>query len=210
MVVALVGVNTVLLVLTNVLVLGFGALLVGWHRGLFSIGAIGLVPARINLNHIAIAAALGIVMLPFRAAIGLMAQLLLEGNLDSLMARGKILSGQTFSVPSALALIVLAGMLVPIAEELLFRAGLFAWLRERLTLWPSIAVNGLVFGAAHFDSLGTAASAIVLGVACAWAYDRYKSIWVPIAIHMTTNTIAMSLVQLSLFVQQMQATGAVQ
>jgi membrane protease YdiL (CAAX protease family) len=201
LVVKLLGVNAIALLVTNVLVLGGGALMVGWLRRLFSGTGIGLLPPRIHLTHIAVSAAIGVAMLPFRAAIGLAAQLLIEGNLDSVMARGALLTGQAFSWSNAVAMVILGGLLVPIAEELLFRAGLFGWLRTRFALWPSVIVSAIVFGAAHVDSLGTAVSAVLLGVACAWVYARYASIWAPIAIHVTTNTLAMLLLQVSLYLQ---------
>ena len=48
----------------------------------------------------------------------------------------------------------------------------------------------MIFGLAHFDAVGVAISSFILGVANAVAFEESKSIWLPIAIHAVTNTIA--------------------
>lgn len=191
-----VGPNPIALLLSNIVVLGGGALLVGMWRGLFTPRSLGLAPVRVDMSWAVIGIGLSAILLPVRAVVAAGAQLLIDGNLDSVMARGDILSGgAAFHAPTAVAMIVLAGVLVPLAEELVFRAGLFAWLRTRFGFAASAAVSSLAFSLAHFDSVGVMVGTLILGAVAAWVYARSKNFWAPLAVHMTTNVIAMVLLQ---------------
>ena len=96
-----------------------------------------------------------------------------------------------------LALSVLGmGVIVPIAEELYFRGLIHSGLKSRLGYWPRVLLSSLIFGLAHFDALGVAVSAFTLGIANAVAFEKSESIWLPIAIHAITNTIAAILLNL--------------
>jgi uncharacterized protein len=89
----------------------------------------------------------------------------------------------------AIAVIVVA----PVTEEFFFRAFFYRALRTRLAVWPAALLDGLVFGALHFQ--GTA-SVIILpviaffGVGQCLVYERTGSLFAVIAIHAAFNTIA--------------------
>jgi membrane protease YdiL (CAAX protease family) len=95
-----------------------------------------------------------------------------------------------------------AGLLVPIAEELYFRGLLYGWLKTRLGFWLRVLISSAIFGLAHFDSIAVVASSFVLGMVNAVAYEKSKSLWLPIAIHMVTNSAAIILLYLAMVLVQ--------
>lgn len=100
----------------------------------------------------------------------------------------EMLAPAGFTWHGAIGLLLLAGILIPIMEEVLFRGLLFRWFRKRWSAWPSILVSALIFGVAHMipDTIpGTA----LIGVLLAWLYERTGSLWVPVVTHVTYNSI---------------------
>lgn len=90
------------------------------------------------------------------------------------------------------ATLVLAGVLIPIAEELFFRGVLYAWLRERWGVAVGVVVSSAVFGAVHgHPTLAVIAGS--LGVATALIYERSRSLPAAIAAHMTFNILGIGL-----------------
>ncbi|MCA9919202.1 MAG: CPBP family intramembrane metalloprotease, partial [Anaerolineales bacterium] len=55
-----------------------------------------------------------------------------------------------------------------------------------------------LFGLAHADSIGVVAASAVIGVVNALAYERTRSLFIPIVIHVTTNSAAVLLLYLML------------
>jgi uncharacterized protein len=89
----------------------------------------------------------------------------------------------------ALAVIVVA----PVTEEFFFRAFFYRALRTRLRVWSAAAIDGLVFGALHFQGAGTAIILPVIavfGVGQCLVYERTGSLFAVIAIHAAFNTVA--------------------
>jgi uncharacterized protein len=90
----------------------------------------------------------------------------------------------------ALAVIVVA----PVAEEVFFRAFFYRALRTRLRVWSAALIDGLVFGALHFQGADTAIILPVItvfGVGQCLVYERTGSLFAVIAIHAAFNTVAM-------------------
>lgn len=87
---------------------------------------------------------------------------------------------------------VIAGMLLvacglaPLSEELLFRAGLYRYLRQRLGRTPALLTSGLCFGALHGNLAGFLPLA-VLGVILSLAYEATGSIRVAVVAHSLFN-----------------------
>lgn len=89
-------------------------------------------------------------------------------------------------------------LLAPVAEELLFRGMFLSWLTKKLSNpHIAVAVQAAVFVALHnFTYSGTFSGGVAIVQsfvdACLFAYARRNtgSIFVPIAMHMTGNTIA--------------------
>lgn len=92
-----------------------------------------------------------------------------------------------------LALLVgLAVLVAPIAEELLFRATMFRYLRTRVPRWVALLLPGIVFAALHvnwvtFDGIGSFAPLVTLAVIFSLAYERTGSIGTCIVAHAFFN-----------------------
>lgn len=84
------------------------------------------------------------------------------------------------------------GLLVPIAEEMVFRCGI---LRKLLDIfgqrwhWAAIAVSAVLFGALH-GNLAQGIHAFIIGLLLGWMYYRTKSIIPTVALHWVNNTVA--------------------
>jgi membrane protease YdiL (CAAX protease family) len=93
-----------------------------------------------------------------------------------------------------LPLLIVVVVVGPIAEEILFRGILF---RRLLRRWPPLLAafgSSLLFGAAHFDLVGST----FMGLALVALYVMTRSLWVPVAAHALNNLLAM-LSQAALF-----------
>jgi membrane protease YdiL (CAAX protease family) len=182
----------VLLAACNLLFIGGSAYYLGVRRGKTSWVEIGFWPVKWQWRWLFIAIAISIGLMPLRGLLGLIVSLLLEGNLDNLQARGDILLGgfELSWLGFALSFLSVA-IFVPVSEELYFRGLLHRLFQPYFKFWPRVLLSSTLFALAHFDSLGVAASSFVMGVVIAIAYEKTRSLWLPIAIHMTTNGIAM-------------------
>lgn len=79
-----------------------------------------------------------------------------------------------------------------VVEELLFRGILFRIVEQRLGTWISLALSGLLFGAAHLfnphATLWTSiAIAVEAGFMLAAVYAATRNLWVPIGVHFGWN-----------------------
>lgn len=82
-----------------------------------------------------------------------------------------------FTIPSdkkaALMLLVLAVVLAPITEELLFRGWIYTSLRFSFGLWPAILSSAALFGLAHYEDTHLYALAVFpVGIALAAIRER--------------------------------------
>jgi len=80
-------------------------------------------------------------------------------------------------IPEITLMIVLATVLAPITEELLFRATLFRFLRTRAPRWIALFVPGTIFAALHvnwtnLDGLASLLPLVTLAVVFSIAYER--------------------------------------
>lgn len=80
----------------------------------------------------------------------------------------------------------LAVVVAPVAEELIFRAGLFRFLRGRLPRPIALLLPAVIFGALH-GNFAAFAPLVALGVIFALAYERTGRIAVPIVGHALFN-----------------------
>ena len=92
------------------------------------------------------------------------------------------------SWPVALVILVRICVLVPVAEELLFRGALFAWLRRRMSARWTIGVTAALFGLMHQMPVFIPLAAVV-GVAAGWLRERTGSTVVPIVMHALQNLV---------------------
>jgi uncharacterized protein len=98
------------------------------------------------------------------------------------------------------SLMAIAVVLAPIAEEVVFRGGLFRYFRTRIPRWVAIALTSFLFGALHvsWDStlvgLPSFAPMVVLAVVFCLAYERTGSIATVIVAHALFNSYTFVLV----------------
>ncbi len=92
------------------------------------------------------------------------------------------LIGRLDSIPAILAIVFLAIVVAPVTEELVFRAGLFRFLRGLMPRWAAIAISAVVFGAFHFNLVSFLPLAVI-GALLAVAYERTGRVAVPMIAH---------------------------
>ncbi|WP_420642160.1 CPBP family intramembrane glutamic endopeptidase [Candidatus Leptofilum sp.] len=190
-----------LLFLANFICLGGTTYLLGVRRGRIRWDALGIRPFRWHWQWLLIGVGLSLLLMPARAVLGLVVQWLLEGNLDSVQARSDLILGGAaeFSWFGFLSTLIGAGLLVPISEELYFRGLLHTWFWGKTgRVWLRVLASAAIFGVAHADSIGVVFASAVIGVVNAIAYERTRSLFIPIVIHITTNSAAVLLLYLVL------------
>ena len=77
----------------------------------------------------------------------------------------------------------------PLAEELLFRGLLYGRLRKILKVVPAMLISSLMFGIIHGNII-QGIYATLIGLICAYVYEKFKSIWAPIILHAAANSFA--------------------
>jgi len=93
-----------------------------------------------------------------------------------------------FSWPALISMLVMAGFVAPLGEELVFRGLLFPWLRGRFGVAAAAVLSGLIFATLHgVPILIPALTAI--GTALALLYHRCGSLWPVILAHGAFNGI---------------------
>jgi membrane protease YdiL (CAAX protease family) len=92
----------------------------------------------------------------------------------------------------ALAVMILAVSLGPVAEEFFFRGMLYNALRQRLPISIAAILQAIVFGLLHPFDLGASAVVAVIGLVLALIYEWRKTLLTPIFLHILQNTLAVS------------------
>ena len=123
-----------------------------------------------------------LVVLPIVYAVGIPWEALLTAfhlPVESQDVVGLFLGSHSLSTRALI--VVLAVVVAPVAEELLFRAGLFRFLRQRAPRWVAFLVPALIFAALHvtWQSLNGLASFLpltALAMTFSYAYERTGSL----------------------------------
>lgn len=134
--------------------------------------------------------AIALLCIPLISGVTAGFQLLLDHPITSPQAR--LIAPEGFTWTGAVGMLLLAGLAAPFAEEIYFRGLLYGLLRRYWGVVASVAVSALLFGAIHgiLDVLpGTA----VMGAVLAVAYERSGTLWVPVTIHATYNSLSIIL-----------------
>lgn len=108
-----------------------------------------------------------------------------------------LLAPAGFSWTALAVMLLLGGIVAPIAEETLFRGMLFGWLRRRMRLWLAALLSAIPFGIAHIQPEHVL-YATGVGFLLALLYQRFRSLWASIAAHMAINLLAISYVYYAL------------
>ena len=158
-------------------------LLVIRRRGL-SWRAIGL--RRAGPSWYAIAVTLAFLSLPVVMAVNAGVQSLFGEPLRN--PQLEMLAPAEFSWVALALMLAMAGVVVPIVEEIVFRGLVFGWLRTRFGMGLATIASALVFAFAH-GIPAIAPALAVQGVALAWLYARSDSLWPAVVMHGTFNAL---------------------
>ncbi len=107
---------------------------------------------------------------------------------------------QHLNTPEAIASVILAVVVAPVAEELFFRGILFRSIRDRRGFWLGALVSGLIFGLAHYeaaawqDTVLLQSIMVFTGVALAYLYERRGNLVANITAHMVFNVVGVFLI----------------
>jgi membrane protease YdiL (CAAX protease family) len=91
-----------------------------------------------------------------------------------------------------LAVLALAIVIAPLAEEFIFRGYLYGVARKYGGRWCAIGTTSLLFAAIHLHA-PSFAGLFLLGCLLALLYERTRRLWVPVVAHMSFNTVSVIL-----------------
>jgi hypothetical protein len=94
-----------------------------------------------------------------------------------------------------LGVMVLGGVVIPVAEEVVFRGCLYPALRRPLGTAGAAVLSALIFAAMHME-LGALVPIFIIGVVLALFRERTGSLVAPIFVHVLNNTLSFVLVLL--------------
>ncbi|WP_394348166.1 CPBP family intramembrane glutamic endopeptidase [Saccharicrinis carchari] len=77
-------------------------------------------------------------------------------------------------------------LIAPIMEELIFRGVIFKLLKENYSFWISVIISSMLFAGVHFN-FSDLSFLFVYGILFCWVYDKTKSLWAPIVLHVLIN-----------------------
>lgn len=96
---------------------------------------------------------------------------------------------QTYGISQMFLSIVTVGILGPIIEELFFRGFVYGCLRKYGGVFAAI-MSSLAFSMLHLNFV-QGIPVFFFGLVFCWAYRRTASLWIPIALHITNNMVAL-------------------
>lgn len=163
---------------------------VGLRPRQLSWGRVGLKP--VAPLAIGFGLLIGMLYIPVNLFINTSVLNLLNIEMTQEAINGPLNISSDTSLPIAFLLILLAGVIVPFAEEVFFRGVLLDWLRWRYGVGVGIIVSSIVFGVLHVNP-GSIISISILGLLCAVAAHKTGSIWTAVAIHAGNNIVAVLL-----------------
>ncbi|MFS0556933.1 CPBP family intramembrane glutamic endopeptidase [Brevibacillus sp. 179-C9.3 HS] len=98
----------------------------------------------------------------------------------------EIVQAKETDILAALTSLLVIGILVPIAEEILFRGVIQTYLVQRIGSILGIILSSLWFGLLHMD-VALFAPLFVIGLLLGFVRHRYQSIWGAVLLHAVNN-----------------------
>ena len=95
--------------------------------------------------------------------------------------------------------ILCLGIVIPLAEEMMFRGILFKRFRERRTFWYSALCSALFFSFMHTNTTQMI-YAFLLGIMLAYVYEKFGSVRAPLVLHIVMNCTSVVLTELGVFI----------
>jgi len=102
----------------------------------------------------------------------------------------EILSAKQTNLPNVVTSILVIGVMVPIAEEILFRGVIQTFLVSRLGAWIGIGLSSLWFALLHVD-LALFVPLFLIGAALGFIRHRFQSLWGAVLLHSLNNLMSM-------------------
>lgn len=128
-----------------------------------------------------------LVAVPVVTAVGLVWQILLSLGGYTVKPQESIeLLRHTDSLVLKSTLVAVAVLIAPLSEELIFRAGIFRYVRTRLPRWIALLLPALLFSLLHLD-VGSFVPLMALAVVYSLAYERTGNIGTTIVAHALFN-----------------------
>ena len=90
------------------------------------------------------------------------------------------------------------GVVIPVAEELMFRGILYKRFRERQGFWYSAVWSSLLFSFMHSNTTQMIYT-FLLGVLLAYLYEKFGSFRAPVVLHILLNTGSVVFTELGVF-----------
>jgi hypothetical protein len=180
--------QTLALTLLEAVALILGVYLFGLRRKNLNWVSVGLRST--TWSWVLISVTVTLILIPIVSLITL-AVLFLSGQpldnpqLDFLLPEG-------LSALDAIFMLLLAGIVAPFGEELLFRGVIYTFLRERWGIWLSVLLSSFLFGLIH-GNVAIGVTGFLLGVVAAIVYEYSKSLWTAVVVHAINNSLKIAL-----------------
>jgi membrane protease YdiL (CAAX protease family) len=178
------------------LILGTAAFQLGLLAGVvvfklsFGHSAISATPSTTAVNPLLAGAATFLVAMPVVLVVGLIWEGLLElCHIPAPKQEAIDLLLRSHEPLTIAGLLVCAIVIAPVTEELIFRAGIFRYVRTRLPRWAAVLLPAILFGALH-SNLASFAPLVALGVVFSLAYERTGRISTTMIAHALFNLTA--------------------
>ncbi|WP_265445841.1 CPBP family intramembrane glutamic endopeptidase [Acetivibrio straminisolvens] len=84
---------------------------------------------------------------------------------------------------------ITVGIMAPIIEEIIFRGLVLNELKKAIPIYPAIILQALIFGIYHMNPLQGAYAAL-LGIVLGIVTEKTRSIWTPILVHVSFNSLS--------------------
>lgn len=111
---------------------------------------------------------------------------LIELSQLSLMFSGVNKVNTALYVPSLGMQILAIGVVIPIAEELVFRGIIYSRVRDIYDFKPAAIVSAFIFAVSH-GNVVQGLYAFVIGMSLVWVYECYDTILAPVLLHVVVN-----------------------
>ncbi len=165
-----------------------GVYLFGLRRKGLDWDAVGIKPTTRNWYLIAILVTMMVIPLASLITIAtffVTGQPLENPQLDFLLPEG-------LSPIDAIVMLILAGFIAPLGEELLFRGVLYSIFRERWGIWISVLLSSLIFAVIH-GNIAVGVTGFFLGIVAAIVFEFSGSLWTAVLVHAINNSLKIGL-----------------
>ena len=98
-----------------------------------------------------------------------------------------------------LVMLVCQGLIIPIAEELMFRGVLFKRCREQMSFYGA-AISVSCFFALIHGSITQLIYTLILGMFLAYFYEKYGSLKAPVLLHILVNSVSIIITKTGILV----------